>query len=77
MVSIQPIPVTTFVLQWHSSFAAPEDLVEPHERGQAASASPNVSADSSRRYSKDLAHKRQDRTSAQQWLSVWLKVPNS
>jgi hypothetical protein len=46
--------VTTFVLQRHSSFAAPEDLVEPHERGQAASASPNVSADSSRRYLKDV-----------------------
>jgi hypothetical protein len=54
VVSIQPIPVTTFVLQRHSSFAAPEDLVEPHERGQAASASPNVSADSSRRYLKDV-----------------------
>jgi hypothetical protein len=76
MVPIQPTTVTTFVLQWHSSFAAPKDLIEPHERGQAASASPNVSANSDRRYSKESARKRQDRMSAQQWLSVWLIVPH-
>lgn len=40
MVSIQPTPITTYVVPWHSFFVAPTDLAEARERGKAARASP-------------------------------------